>query len=306
MVADKQTSVSSSNMSNLNDEMRIAWRYNTLDKVDSEQGSGSQSDGKNSYTFDLSQSIDEDTVKSLQPTLLGGGGDSKEYTNENSIFHNSNYVTILETLNEKIREPPFDVNDQSTPSDKKNLLRICIESFGSPLWYDNHFSDDICLFLTILKAAVRTSLTVCCITVPSHLFKYIVRYSEHFIEIPTENSRYAYIFNPQDPTLIHRVRNLVDYAVELESFAGSDKETNPVFKEYNGLFFIRKLAALNALTAHTPETYDLAFKLRRKRFVIEKLHLPPELQESEQREQDDEPILSSLSCASTKKHLLEF
>lgn len=87
-------------MSNLNDEMRIAWRYNTLDKVDSEQGSGSQSDGKNSYTFDLSQSIDEDTVKSLQPTLLGG--DSKEYTNENSIFHNSNYVTILETLNEKI------------------------------------------------------------------------------------------------------------------------------------------------------------------------------------------------------------
>lgn len=78
--------------------------------------------------------------------------------------------------------------------------------------------------------------------------------------------------------MIHRVRNLVDYAIELESFAGSDKETNPAFKEYNGLFFIRKMAALNALAAHTPETYDLAFKLRRKRFVIEKWHLPPELQ----------------------------
>lgn len=110
----------------------------------------------------------------------------------------------------------------------------------------------------------------------------------------------------KNSTLIYRVRNLVDYAIELESFAGSDKETNPVFKEYNGLFFIRKMVALNTLAAHTPETYDLAFKLRRKRFVIEKLHLPPELQESEQREQDDEPILSAMSCASNKKHLLEF
>lgn len=118
--------------------------------------------------------------------------------------------------------------------------------------------------------------------------------------------KFKFLFLSQDQTLLYRVRNLVDYAIELESFAGSDKETNPCFKEYNGLFYIRKMTALNALTVHTPETYDLAFKLRRKRFVIEKLHLPPELQESEQREQDDEPLLSALSCASTKKHLLEF
>lgn len=110
----------------------------------------------------------------------------------------------------------------------------------------------------------------------------------------------------QDSTLIQRVRNIVDYAIELESFAGSEKETNPVFKEYNGLFFIRKMSALNALAAHTPETYDLAFKLRRKRFVIEKLHLPPEDQESEQREQDDDSIRSAMSCGSKNKHLLEF
>lgn len=72
---------------------------------------------------------------------------------------------------------------------------------------------------------------------------------------------------------------MVDFSIELESFAGSDKETNPAFKEYHGLIYIRKLVALNALTAHLPETHDLAFKLRRKRFIIEKLHLPPELQQ---------------------------
>lgn len=118
------------------------------------------------------------------------------------------------------------------------------------------------------------------------------------------NSIFCCLYFLKDPTLLHRVRNLVDFAIELESFAGSEKETNAVFKEYNGLFFIRKMTALNTLASHTPETYDLAFKLRRRRFVIEKLHLPPELQDSEQREQDDEP--PALGCASNKKHLLEF
>lgn len=103
------------------------------------------------------------------------------------------------------------------------------------------------------------------------------------------------------------MRNLVDYSIELESFAGSDREASAAFKEYHGLVYIRKLAAVNALAAHSPETYDLAFKLRRKKFIIEKLHLPPELQESEQREQDDnESILSAMSCGSNNKHLLEF
>lgn len=105
---------------------------------------------------------------------------------------------------------------------------------------------------------------------------------------------------------MYRVRNIVDFAIELESFAGTEREANPLFKEYHGLFHIRKLCALNALAAHTPETHDLAFKLRRKRFVIEKLHLPPELQDSEQREQDDSPILSSMSCGSSTKHRLDF
>lgn len=100
---------------------------------------------------------------------------------------------------------------------------------------------------------------------------------------------------------------MVDFAVELKSFAGSDEETNPVFSEYNGLFYIRKMVALNSLNAHTPETYDLAFKLRRRRFAIEKLHLPPELQLSEQQHQsDNETIASAMSCSSTAKHVLEF
>lgn len=105
---------------------------------------------------------------------------------------------------------------------------------------------------------------------------------------------------------MYQVRNIVDFSIELESFAGTEREANPLFKEYHGLFHIRKLAAFNALAAHLPETPDLAFKLRRKRLVIEMLHLPPELQESEQREQEDDSILSAMGCGSATKHRLEF
>ena len=38
---------------------------------------------------------------------------------------------------------------------------------------------------------------------------------------------------------------------------------------YIGLFHLVKLPRLNSLTSHLPETLDLAFKLRRKKFSIE-------------------------------------
>lgn len=60
-----------------------------------------------------------------------------------------------------------------------------------------------------------------------------------------------------------------DIAVRLESFAGSAKETNPLFKDYHGLLHIEKLSALNTLAPRCAEFRDLAFKLRRKKFVIE-------------------------------------
>lgn len=68
---------------------------------------------------------------------------------------------------------------------------------------------------------------------------------------------------------MERLEHLSDIAIKLESFAGSAKETNPLFKDYHGLLHIKKLPALNILAPHTPESRDLVFKLRRKKFIIE-------------------------------------
>lgn len=67
----------------------------------------------------------------------------------------------------------------------------------------------------------------------------------------------------------------MDFSIGLESFAEMDlMDTNP-YKDYHGIVHLHKLAAVNTLSAFTPKITDLGFKLRRKKFVIEKLHLPP-------------------------------
>lgn len=294
--------------------MRIAWRYKHLDKIDSVQG-GENNGGSSSNTvghyFDLSQQIDGPAIAQLDFTGFSKDHSSSLAGQENSVFSNPAYANILNDLSNKLKSTAFTTNTDPSPSgdaSPKNLLRIVLKSLGSPLWWEENFSHDLCLFLITLRALVRNSLGVCCLTIPTHLFKHFVRTFliyciNHLINF---GKSFTYSLLPQDEKLIHRVRNLVDFSVELDSFAGSDKEMNPAFKEYHGLIYIRKLCAVNTLAAHSPETHDLAFKLRRKRFVIEKLHLPPELQESDQREQEDEHILSSMGCGSTSKHLLEF
>lgn len=65
------------------------------------------------------------------------------------------------------------------------------------------------------------------------------------------------------------------------------------------------MVALNALAVHSPETHDLAFKLRRKRFIIEKLHLPPEIQE-EESSSNASAAGSSVGCGGGGKKALDF
>lgn len=79
----------------------------------------------------------------------------------------------------------------------------------------------------------------------------------------------------QDDHLMKRLLYSIDNAVKIESFTGSSKETNPVYKDYHGLFHITKLSSINSMVPYVPPSLDLAFKLKRKKFLIEKLHLPP-------------------------------
>ncbi|PNJ68863.1 ELP4 isoform 6, partial [Pongo abelii] len=133
---------------------------------------------------------------------------------------------------------------------QRNILRIGIQNLGSPLW-----GDDICCaenggnshsltkFLYVLRGLLRTSLSACIITMPTHLI--------------------------QNKAIIARVTNLSDIVVGLESFIGSERETNPLYKDYHGLIHIRQIPRLNNLICDESDVKDLAFKLKRKLFTIE-------------------------------------
>ncbi|XP_017151677.1 putative elongator complex protein 4 [Drosophila miranda] len=188
-----------------------------------------------------------------------------------NVFHNTRYGGLLNDIQQQLRDESF------ITGTKKHLCRVCLTSLGSPLWYDDNFGEDLLKFLTLLMASVRNCNSVCLITMPMHL---IAKY---------------------DASLVPKIRQLVDYAIELESFAGSERETHPAFKEYSGLLHLHKMSALNTLAVHMPETTDLAFKLRRKKFVIERFHLPPELQESSANPQSAlaaDDIMASPKCGS--------
>lgn len=198
-------------------------------------------------------------------------------------------MKLLQFIQNIIYEEGF---DGSNPQKKqKNILRIGIQNLGSPLW-----GDDICCaencdashsltkFLYILRALLRTSLSACIITVPTHLI--------------------------QNKAVIARVTNLSDTVVGLESFIGSEKETNPLYKDYHGLIHIRQIPRLNNLIYDISDVKDLAFKLKKKLFTIERLHLPPDLSDTVSRssKQDlaESAKLLGPGCGMTaggKKHL---
>ncbi|XP_060070767.1 elongator complex protein 4-like [Ylistrum balloti] len=263
------------------EKMSIAWRYQHLPKFQS-----NPSTIKFGHYYDLTKVMDPDLVSSCNRTCIGQV--DLEKCDSNNVM-NPRYRYLLKTIKEKIDSGGFST---AQAQEKRNILRIGIHSLGSPQWgesggfCDNHEDFDYSLprFLLALRSILRTAFSVCMITIPTHLF--------------------------QSAAFVSRLERLCDTVVHLESFAGSDKEKNPAYKEYHGLFHIHKLPRLNTLTSHMPDTMDFAFKLRRKKFTIEKLHLPPELSDTASRPQEDAiPNLRPgvLSCGTTgSKNKLDF
>lgn len=215
-----------------------------MPKIDSTTQSSKQS----TVTYDLSKKVDVKLIENY---------DGIEYFGFENLLDTKPFERIIENV-KRIAE-----------SNKENVLRVCINTIGSALWYSENFANEISKFLVQMKAITRyRENIVCLITIPQHLIDVI------------------------DDTLIFRLRKLADICINLQSFDGLDKQTHAVFKQYNGLLHIKKIHSLGAFQSHKPETFDLAFKLKSHRFVVEKFHLPPELG-------DDSKATPSMSCSSS-------
>ncbi|XP_022781811.1 elongator complex protein 4-like isoform X3 [Stylophora pistillata] len=268
-----------------NQSMKIAWRYQNQPKFES-----SPSSGTFGHYYDLTRVMDKTKLSSVPiQTFIVTSEIAKclNCTEERKTGESNVYRTLIARINSAIKEGGFTTADKGL--ENRTILRIVLHGLGSPLWGEeehtgNEINPTLTRFLFQLRATLRSSFAVCFVTVPTHLFQ-------------------------QDPALTRRVERFCDTVVKLESFTGSENETNPVYKDYHGLFHIVRLPRLNSLVCHMPDSFDLAFKLRRKKMTIEKLHLPPELSETANRTQEDsvrgKP--GSLSCQSmVTKNRLDF
>uniref|UniRef100_A0A182NDI3 Elongator complex protein 4 n=1 Tax=Anopheles dirus TaxID=7168 RepID=A0A182NDI3_9DIPT len=251
------------------ESMRIAFRYNQLAPVDAEQKPSTVL----GHSFDISKSMG---VEKLAAQDITCWNDDESPANQSDVasFQNPHYASLLSCIRRKASEPQFNpTSDEST----KNVLRICLNSIGSPVWYDSNFAEDLLRFLAVLKAIVRNTLSVCLITMPLQLFQHL-----------------------DDSCLCRKVTNMFDFSFGLEAFGGQlEEQTNPAFKEYHGLLNVTKISPFNSLTAFHPITRDLAFKLKRTKFVIEKLHLPPDIADDDSHNRA--PTMSCSGAGSKSK-----
>ncbi|KAK7913676.1 hypothetical protein WMY93_013887 [Mugilogobius chulae] len=239
------------------DAMKIAWRYQNLPKVQSTLTSSSRF----GHYYDVSKTMEAEIRQAARCHYFYLPDHPKQTMSSHSPTLES-YSALLKSLQEVIQKEGFAVAASSAKS--RNILRIGLHSLGSSLW-----GDDLCCcdnpkhphaltnFLYGLRALLRSSLAVAVVTVPSHLI--------------------------QNRALMGRIAKLSDTAIALESFKGSERETNPLYKDYHGLLHVRQVPHLNCLASQFPDHKDLAFKLKRKQFSIERLHLPPDLSETVSR-----------------------
>jgi elongator complex protein 4 len=165
-------------------------------------------------------------------------------------------------------------------------------------------------FLHALRGLLRFSFGAAVVTIPAHLYG-------------TMDQRNAVDGSTSSP-YIHRIEQLCDASVRIESFAGALTNASSAASDYHGLFHVHKVPVLNSLIPSSTKLSvllggsirgsggaggsssaskgmnNLGFKVRRKRFAIETFHLPPEGGVGQRRTSSEPSTTSSLSDRKSK------
>ncbi|KAI1317149.1 Elongator subunit elp4 [Mortierella claussenii] len=346
------------------DRLKIAWRYSGLKKfesgvegrsqpaISSRVGKGSSSADPSTPTaaqipfceqFDLTTRISAKALESADTTLIDSGellrhtytldhdvesdDDRDEKDSDTSLAEESAgarqcdlYRIVLDKIREALIQGGFSttlVKDPSAPSSaaalaERHICRIGINSIASPSWRSKT-PQDLYKFLHALRGLLRFSFGAAVITIPAHLYG-------------TADQRHATDGSTTSP-YIHRLEQLCDASVRIESFAGALTNSSSAASDYHGLFHVHKVPVLNALIPSSTKlsvlldgaakgsggssgsgnsggsskgVNNLGFKVRRKRFAIETFHLPPEGGVG-QRRTSAEPSSSSSGSLSDRK-----
>ncbi|EFC49477.1 hypothetical protein NAEGRDRAFT_56696 [Naegleria gruberi] len=266
------TQLSNSTSQSGNDsELKIAWRYQDFVeqqiKAKQQRGtSSSASSGEKSGVIGTVLCSEYDLSKNMQEELIKENLDGIHVLfDKDEIFESDKeeikmfYDDILKKIANIITESKKHFASTATGNEisSRAVVRIGLQSLGS-LFYNSgsntHHHNYMLRFLLQLKSLLRSSLSVCVCTIPKVALQMM------------------------SSSLIQQLEQLSDLSMSIDSFTGSQLDVSDwEFKEYSGLFYIKKLFKMNSLTYNfTPDTLNYAFKIKKRKMYIEKLHLPPE------------------------------
>ncbi|KAM9952953.1 hypothetical protein ACTFIR_008011 [Dictyostelium discoideum] len=225
------------------DELKIAWRYqqyvsNELSKQQQQQSASTIMNQTFCHSYDFTRKMN---VQSMNPDLIHTLSHDAQSQAEGTLPYRNLFLEIQNLVYKYNKEAAMN-------PDQTRVLRLCIQSFSSPLWSNDE--EGVIEFLHALKGLLRSSVCTCVISVPTYI------YSGAFVK---------------------KIAHLCDTVVSINSFSGLGGETPEQFAEYLGLFNIRKIARLNTLSlSFHPDMLTFVFKMKRRKMCIETIHLPPE------------------------------
>ncbi|KAI8913934.1 Elongator complex protein 4 [Powellomyces hirtus] len=230
------------------DRMRIAWRYQGLPKFNTAFGGGRRDANSQQPFCNLF-----DLTKRMAPAMLNAAGprmallDVSVWAAEAEEQGGKNvYEHLLEHIEGLVDEGGFRIRPNAPPP--PTVLRIAIHSISSPIW-GRSSTAELARFLHSLRAILRTSYATAVLTLPQ-------------------------TSSPQTSTLL---AHLSDAVLRLDSFAGSSTPVHPAYEsQYHGFLDVIKVPRVGCLGGRKGEVGMLGFKVRRKRFLVERCSLPPE------------------------------
>lgn len=158
-VVEKSSKASKTEDSLKKDEaMKIAWRYQNM-KVSDPSPSDSTTFG---HYYDLTKKMKKEDLEKAKVELWDG----EDVKCQPGVFENNAYMDLLLSIEKTITNGKFLISETAQ---KRNILRIAINSLGSRLWLCNSeekTQKDLLKFVYMLRALLRESFAVAILTVP--------------------------------------------------------------------------------------------------------------------------------------------
>lgn len=217
--------------------------------------------GSTSYDLSLPVQLNEDQKAKV---VAWDGLEHLNVGDSKNNLQNPLCNSLLDTISSSISQWNL------LSSSSNNLLRVAVPSYGTPEWQFQDQKDfTFTATLLLLKSMLRSANAIALVSIPHHLLSL---------------------------ELVSRSHSVADVVLRLKSLR-EDRHLQDLM-DVHGVLEVKKrsnLCSLKPILGHKSAT-TYGFKSSKRKFRIEKLHLPPSLESDEPGSATND---QSLGCSST-------